>query len=613
MGFERYLAIETAGGAAWHPSQQKIAFVYDAPGHFQVFSVEIKPKLLLWPHREVFDADRCTNPRYLSDGSLMFLKDSRGDENFQIGCLNDSSELTWVTKDRKAKHRPTFLTSKNLYYSANIEDKSVFGVYRHEVPLQTHSGELLFQPEGGVYLTTGANTKEDQLILDLYHGNNNQEIFLFDVETKGLNSLTVQISKTKETRWRTVRMLDNNHLLVITDHQSEYNRFAILSLDGQFETLDVIEEDISYETESTAWIPESPLVYFTLNEDGYNTLHQGLFTINGGVKLQSLPLPYKGVIMHGDLRSFEKGISLSPDGKQVAFTFSSTDKPTNIWILDIQSRKLWQATDSSTAGINSRSFAVSTLQEFYSFDQVRIPYYIHVPFGKMPPNGWPALILVHGGPEAQFRPSFFPIAQFLISGGFALIAPNIRGSSGYGRTFLDLDNIEKRLDSVKDIAHLVKHVNENEARVDAARIAIIGGSYGGFAVLSAMTEYPNLWKAGVDIVGISNFVTFLENTAKWRRKLREVEYGSLETDLETLRRISPIHQLDKIMAPLFIVHGENDERVPLTESLQIHEKLKEKGIPVELLRFSDEGHGITKLQNKIEAYGKILDWLSKIV
>jgi dipeptidyl aminopeptidase/acylaminoacyl peptidase len=142
---------------------------------------------------------------------------------------------------------------------------------------------------------------------------------------------------------------------------------------------------------------------------------------------------------------------------------------------------------------------------------------------------------------------------------------------------------------------------------------IYGGSYGGFAVLSAMTEHPDLWKAGVDIVGISNFVTFLNNTAAWRRSIREAEYGSLDHDMETLERISPIHKVDNIAAPLFIIQGDNDERVPLSESIQIHEKLKEKGLPVQLFRFADEGHGLAKLENRIQAYNKVISWLKDIV
>ena len=160
-----------------------------------------------------------------------------------------------------------------------------------------------------------------------------------------------------------------------------------------------------------------------------------------------------------------------------------------------------------------------------------------------------------------------------------------------------------------DIKHLVFHIKSEDEEINGNRLVVYGGSYGGFAVLSAMTEHPELWKAGVDIVGISNFVTFLENTAAWRRSLRESEYGSLEHDRDTLIKVSPIHKIERISAPLFIIQGDNDERVPLSESVQMYERLKEKGLSVRLKRFSDEGHGLAKLSNRIEAYSEVVAWL----
>jgi dipeptidyl aminopeptidase/acylaminoacyl peptidase len=211
------------------------------------------------------------------------------------------------------------------------------------------------------------------------------------------------------------------------------------------------------------------------------------------------------------------------------------------------------------------------------------------------------------------RPSFSPVIQFFVSGGFAVVTPNIRGSTGYGKTYLNLDNVEKRLDSIMDIKYLAMHLRTQDRDIDTDRLVIYGGSYGGFAVLSSITEHPDIWKAAVDIVGISNFVTFLQNTAAWRRAIREAEYGSLEHDMETLVKISPIHKVDRIKCPLFIIQGDNDERVPLSESLQIYESVKQRGIETKMLRFADEGHGLAKLENRISAYTEVLQWLKAIV
>lgn len=274
---------------------------------------------------------------------------------------------------------------------------------------------------------------------------------------------------------------------------------------------------------------------------------------------------------------------------------------------------MWKATSAGTAGLNPSSFIDAALRSYLSFDGLPVPYFKYIPKGDKPAKGWPAILLIHGGPESQILPDFYPVVQFYLSNGFAVFTPNIRGSSGYGRSYMDADNVGKRLDSIMDIKHLALHIRRNEPEVDGSRLVVYGGSYGGFAVLSAMTEHPDIWKAGVDIVGVSDFVTFLQNTAPWRRKLREGEYGSLDQDIEILKAISPIHKIENISAPLFIIQGDNDERVPLSESLQMYEKLKEKGLEVELMRFADEGHGLAKLENRIKAYSRVVEWLKEIV
>jgi dipeptidyl aminopeptidase/acylaminoacyl peptidase len=222
----------------------------------------------------------------------------------------------------------------------------------------------------------------------------------------------------------------------------------------------------------------------------------------------------------------------------------------------------------------------------------------------------PVIVSVHGGPEAQERVGFNPIYQYLVASGYAVVAPNVRGSSGYGKTYLSLDDVDKRMDSVADLNAVGRWIRADDA-FDGERMAVMGGSYGGFMVLAALTTEPDLWAAGVDIVGIANFVTFLENTGAYRRALREAEYGSLERDREFLESISPINHVGEIDAPLLVIHGANDPRVPLGEAQQIHDRLQELGRPVEMLVFPDEGHGIVKLPNRRIAYGRIVQFLDE--
>ena len=220
----------------------------------------------------------------------------------------------------------------------------------------------------------------------------------------------------------------------------------------------------------------------------------------------------------------------------------------------------------------------------------------------------PAIFWIHGGPEDQYRPIFNSMIQYFVYRGYAVIAPNVRGSSGYGKEYIGLDDRRKRMDSVKDLVSLHKYIQKRE-EIDGTKIALLGGSYGGFMVLAGLTFFPYLWAAGVDIVGIANFVTFLENTSVWRRALREAEYGYLDTDREFLGSISPANSIENIQAPLFIIHGANDPRVPLSEAQHIYKRLQELGRKAELIVYDDEGHGLAKLKNRLDAYPKVADFL----
>ncbi|MFX0205322.1 MAG: S9 family peptidase [Candidatus Hodarchaeota archaeon] len=613
--FRQYLSIETAGGPTWHPNNREIAFVYDNPGLMQIFTVPIKSEYTLWPKRLIYNENRCTDPRYLQDGTLVFHKDNKGDENFQIGYIDQNLDVRWITSDLKAKHLITLTTPNSIYYSANIVNKKIFSIYRHRLPLHINIPEFIYQPNEGLVRVEVESPDQKFLVFTRIHGNIFQELFLLETETGKVYPISRKVSGDAKTRWYAVRWLNQNHLLVLTDHESEFLRMAIISFDGKFYTIDEIENSLQYESSPSifTFCNNSPYTYFSSNQDGYSTIFRAIFTSKGCSEFEALVLPQKAVLVTADERTFKQGLCISPDGNLLALTLSSPTSPINIWVLDLQSRKFWRATDASTVGLNPSNFVDTTLKSFSSFDGLKVPYFRYLPQGEVPKEGWPAILIIHGGPEAQIRPNFSPVIQFFLSAGFAVVTPNIRGSTGYGRSYLDLDNVEKRLDSIRDIKYLVSDIQENDSAIDSNQLVIFGGSYGGFAVLSAMTEYPTLWKAGVDIFGIANFVTFLQNTAPWRRKLREIEYGSLDEDMDTLIRISPIHKVNQITAPLFIIAGDNDERVPLSESIQMYESLKKRGLPTKLLRFADEGHGITTIENKIHAYTEIISWLKEHV
>ncbi|MFT4932055.1 MAG: dipeptidyl aminopeptidase/acylaminoacyl peptidase, partial [Natronomonas sp.] len=280
------------------------------------------------------------------------------------------------------------------------------------------------------------------------------------------------------------------------------------------------------------------------------------------------------------------------------------------YVVDVETGEAERWTNAATAGIPRETFVEPQLIHYETFDGRSIPAFFSLP--RDVDGEVPVVVDIHGGPESQRRPSFNPVKQYFLNRGYAYFEPNVRGSTGYGRAYTHLDDVEKRMDSVRDLRAGVEWLHDRDA-VDPDRIAAMGGSYGGFMVLAALTEYPDLWAAGIDIVGIANFVTFLENTGDWRRELREAEYGSLEEDREFLESISPINHVGKIEAPLFVLHGANDPRVPLGEAEQIVEELEDRGVPVRKLVFEDEGHGFAKLENRIEAYRAVVGFLDEHV
>lgn len=327
-----------------------------------------------------------------------------------------------------------------------------------------------------------------------------------------------------------------------------------------------------------------------VNRDGWSEVH--LFN----------PATGEDRVFNSGPRGVVAAVRWYPDGSAFAYDVSSVDGAC-VFRRDVTTGK-----EKRLAGITSTPAATPApaLRSFLASDRVKIPYWEFAPRG--PVRG--TIIWVHGGPEAQARPLFAPATQCLIARGWRVIMPNVRGSAGYGRRFLHLDDVRLRMDSVRDVRELVADL-QRQGKAAPGRVGIVGGSYGGFMVLASLTTYPELWGAGVDIVGISNLVTFLENTGPWRRRLRETEYGSLEQDRAFLESISPIHHVDRITAPLLVIHGRNDPRVPVSEAEQITATLRAAGRPVDLLVFDNEGHGLVRRENRLVAWERVLRWFEE--
>ncbi|MBT3218408.1 MAG: S9 family peptidase, partial [Proteobacteria bacterium] len=340
-------------------------------------------------------------------------------------------------------------------------------------------------------------------------------------------------------------------------------------------------EHLPHNVESLALSHDGKHLAFTTNEDGYAALH--LFNT---LSRQERRLDIENVIV--------SRLRFARNAGVLAFNVSSPTVTTDVYTYELATDELTRWTQSEIGGLNPDNFVAPTLFEYTSFDGLEIPAFYFRPPGDGP---FPVVIAVHGGPEAQSRPFFSSRTQYLVNeDGIAVLMPNVRGSSGYGKDYLSLDNGKNREDSVKDIGSLLDWIEE-QPELDSSHVGIVGGSYGGYLVLASLVHYSDRIVAGNDIEGISNFVTFLQNTPRYRQDLRRAEYGDERKMEKFLHEISPLTHADKIKSALFVAHGANDPRIPLSEAEQIVKAVQMQGQDVWFMVAHNEGHGYRKKEN----------------
>jgi dipeptidyl aminopeptidase/acylaminoacyl peptidase len=379
---------------------------------------------------------------------------------------------------------------------------------------------------------------------------------------------------------------DGRSLYWTTDLGSEFRRLVRYDLTTKAST--PLTEGIPWDVEEFELSDDGTKIALVANEDGIAKLH-----VLDAATARALAVPR---LPAGQI----SGLAFRKGAHEVGFTLSTARAPADAYSFDLDTGKLERWTESELAGLDPAAFAEPELIHYKSYDGRMIPAFVYRPASDRFPGRRPVLINIHGGPESQFQPEFLGRTNHFINGlGLVLIFPNVRGSAGYGKTYLRLDNGKSREDTVKDIGALLDWIAA-EPGLDAARVGVIGGSYGGFMSLATLAMFNDRLKAGIDIVGISNFVTFLQNTQGYRRDLRRAEYGD-ERDpsmREYLERISPLTNAAKIRTPLLVAQGQNDPRVPVTESQQMVEAVRKSGGPVWYVVGKNEGHGFAKRVNQ---------------
>jgi dipeptidyl aminopeptidase/acylaminoacyl peptidase len=618
-----YLEIRTASPSSWAPDGSALVISSDLPGTAQVHRLDL-PATLPVPAEQLRQLTDFTEPvgaGYLpadparpddpdAPHRLLVASDRGGNERHQLFTmpaevdqpLTAPDDLRALVVDDAYIHRPggTSRDGRWFAYATNRVNEVDFDVWVRELP--TGAERRVWAP--GAWTSGGGFSPDGRwlAVSELTTRAGDNRVHLLDLEAVGDepadhgSPAAIELAPHEDAAsvgtpsW----LPDSSAFFFATDVGREFVGIARGTPDGAWEY--VLEPGWDSGC-AVDWQGRHLLV--VTNDDGRSraTLHDP-HTLEVTAEV---PLPEDNGVAGG--------WSFSKDGRYLAFAFSSAGHPGDAWRYDTDTGELERLT-TSPCEVDPDTFVAPELVRYPSFDGLEVPAFVFRPRGTPGPH--PVVVVVHGGPESQWRPSFSPLTQYLVRRGFAVVAPNVRGSTGYGRAYQHLDDVDKRLDSVRDLEGLHDWLASQDD-LDEDRAALYGGSYGGYMVLMGLTHQPDRWAAGVDIVGISNLVTFLENTSVWRRAFREREYGSLEHDRELLEELSPINHVDALTAPLFIVHGANDPRVPLGEAEQMHAILADRDVKSELLVYEDEGHGLAKLANRIDAYPRIADFLHDVL
>lgn len=584
-----YYSISSCTGAKWLKGS-KFAYVSTKSGVNQIWEGDIdtrEERQLTFFNERIWRIAIAPN-----HSDLFFTMDIGGNEQEQIYVLKSGmSEAVNLTNNNKARHQFGGVKpdGKTIVYSCNARNPVNFDICQ----MDTETGEAkIVVQNSDSYNTPAALSKNGRYILyNKLKGQSDNCLWIADLETGFAEKVDEKGEYAQYTSpvWNN----DSTGFYLLTDVNSSFIYLAYYDI-GTKQLNKIYGEN--WDIEAISLSKNGKYLALLVNRDGFSELEIMSTKNNNFI---SIPRGPKGV-------SAYYGIDWAESGNKLLYTVSGGTRPCDIWMIDLDEDMVKKVTYTKTEGIERDELVEPTLHHFKSFDGLTVPYW----FFEAPNSKGGVVFDIHGGPEGQERPSFSPLTQYLISQGLSVVAPNIRGSVGYGKEYHHLDDVEKRLDSIKDIAALAKHIVDIKL-ADKDKIAVMGVSYGGYSTLASITEHPELWACAVDTVGMSNLETFLENTAEYRRAHRESEYGSLAKHRDVLRRVSPMHKVDKITAPLMVIHGANDPRVPVTEADQIVASLRNRGAVVEYLRYEDEGHGLSKRKNQLDCYPQVAAFLKK--
>jgi dipeptidyl aminopeptidase/acylaminoacyl peptidase len=578
------LDVRAPSGGLLSPDGSALFFNWTITGIKQVFRLD---GARTFPVQLTAGEDATSVEHVTPDGKFLLLsRDRKGEENPGL-YLQDAKGGPLVV----IQHKPLVQTlaqlvsddSRSVYYRANDIRKDAYAIYRYDIASKQR--ELVFDREG---IWRAVDLAPDgRLLLAKDVGGHMSELHEWTPSTK---TLTPLFGQGEREDYVAAYGAAPGEVLALTPRGGEYRRLHRWK-EGK---LSPITPELPYDVSAFSIDRAKKRILYTVNEKGYTRLRALDARSLRELKLPALP-PADHTIP----------LATTRDGRFTTLTLDTSRSPPTSYVLDWTSGKLTQWHAPSTPELDPSTFSEVALESYPARDGAQIPMFVRRPARCEAPC--PVIVHFHGGPESQSKAGFSGRAQLFVDAGFVFVEPNVRGSDGYGRTWLHADDGPRRLDVITDIEDAGKFVRSRFAHEGKPpRVGVLGGSYGGYSALLGMTMFAGAYDAGAAIVGMSNLVTFLQNTAPYRRILRTSEYGDPDRDREALLKLSPISYLDRVKAPLLILQGASDPRVPAGEAVQIQRALEARKVPSELILFADEGHGAQKRDNQVVQYGHLV-------
>ncbi len=588
---EQMMDNENVGGGSFSPDLSKLLVTSNRSGIYNMYTVPVAGGSLQ-PVTASDSSSVFAISYFPEDERMLFRMDNNGDEIYHI-YLRESDgshrDLTPYEGARSLFYRWA-TDDQHFFFGSNQRDKRYIDLYKMD--LATYTPTLVYQNDEG-YNLEAISHDEKYLALSKSINTNDSDLYLYKFEDKSL----IKINKNQSANSAQDFTTNNTGFLYTTDDGAEFSYLMKYDLaTGTHEKVMERDWDItgSYFTENGKY----RVTY--INEDAKNSIE--VMEVASG-ELMTLP-----AIEDMDITS----VSFSDDESHMRFYAGGSGAPSDLYVYRIASREQHKITDVLNKEIQPQDLVTAEVVRFKSFDGTEIPAIYYKPHQASERNKVPALVWVHGGPGGQSRQNFSSFIQYLVNHGYAILAVNNRGSSGYGKTFYQMDDLNHGDKDLKDCVE-GKNWLALQPEIDAAKIGIIGGSYGGYMTMAALTYTPEEFAVGVNLFGVTNWIRTLRSIPPWWESFKDALYKELgdpnSADSVRLREISPLFHTDKVTKPLIVLQGSQDPRVLQIESDEIVAGVRKNGVPVEYVLFEDEGHGFVKKENQVEAYSKVLEFL----